>query len=135
TGDRTMMRKKPNKDGSGSGSGSSSPTGSTSPSYLTVDFSQVHDPYTPLSPLLSPTGNVDDEFYTTSPIDDYISDEDIDDPIMRLPPTTSTFRQRRHSCAPQPDPELLRGQLREALAITKRAWETCPLLDSDPTPP
>lgn len=129
-----MMRKKPGT-GSGSNSGSSSPTGLTSPGFLTVDFSSLHDPYTPLSPLLSPTGNGDDDFYTTSPIDDYISDEDIDDPMMKLPPTTSTYKQRRHSSPPQPDPELLRGQLREALAITKRAWEASPLLDGEVASP
>lgn len=73
----------------------------------------------PLSPGL------DRGFLSDSNLDDYPSDEDED--FMHIPPTTSTYNPKRSNLPPPPDPEVLRGHLREALAITKRAWEQAPI--------
>lgn len=134
TATRTLAKK-------GSKSGSSSPNGpmATSP-FLTTEFAGLHfgdSTYSSLrsSPepmILSPL-EPHDGFFSQSPVDDYLSDDDIDDPMMKLPPTTSTYNHKSIVLPPTPDPELLRGQLREALALTKQTWEACPLLDAPDT--
>lgn len=50
-----------------------------------------------------------------------MDDYDFDDSIM-LPPTTSTYNPHVEPCTPEPDVEVLRRRLRDALSQTKNAW-------------
>lgn len=45
------------------------------------------------------------------------------DPSVLLPPTTSTYNPQRKPVPPAPDPDVLRGQLRQSLALTKATWQ------------
>lgn len=56
---------------------------------------------------------------------DYLTGmEDYDfDPSVMLPPTTSTYNPQRKMLPPPPEPDVLRGQLRQSLALTKATWE------------
>lgn len=51
-------------------------------------------------------------------MDDYEFDQSI-----LLPPTTSTYNPQRPSLPPAPDPDQLRAQLRQSLALTRMTWE------------
>lgn len=63
----------------------------------------------------------DHEYYVESHEDAY-DDFDYDDSTM-LPPTTSTYNPQTQSIPPPPDPDVLRRQLRQSLAVTKVTWE------------
>jgi len=59
------------------------------------------------------------DFFSESPseLDDFSFDESI-----MLPPTTSTYNPQTKHIPPTPNPQVLREQLRCALAVTKSAW-------------
>ena len=73
----------------------------------------------------------DDEhdFYMEHP---HLMFDDLDfEDLAMLPPTTSTYNPRPHAIPPPPDPDVLRDQLRQSLAVTKVTWEKAGAIDEE----
>ncbi|PWW75142.1 hypothetical protein C7212DRAFT_281077 [Tuber magnatum] len=91
---------------------------------LTVDTTAAHgipqdSTYSSLRSSPEPLMPMEADFFSESPseLDDFPFDESV-----MLPPTTSTYNPQTKHIPPTPNPQVLREQLRGALAVTKSAW-------------
>ena len=86
---------------------------------LTVDTTARDSTYSSLRSSPEPLTPMEADFFSESPseLDDFTFDESI-----MLPPTTSTYNPQTRHIPPTPNPQVLREQLRGALAVTKSAW-------------
>ncbi|CUS08003.1 unnamed protein product [Tuber aestivum] len=91
---------------------------------LTVDTSAAQgisqdSTYSSLRSSPEPFMPMEADFFSESPseLDDFPFDESV-----MLPPTTSTYNPQTKHVPPTPNPQVLREQLRGALAVTKSAW-------------